>query len=1448
MADSDRDQTTTTTGSDLKDQARQAFGSIFSSANIIPLDKVKRLGVYRPEERPQLAAVFDRLTKFINAQYRLIDNQKIIIRLLDQGAVELTTEDQRQYSEVPEAERRTRLFMADLIQLASDIGKTLWSWEQSEQLREFGEVDEWYWLKELGEEAGTNQISNFFAKEKIAKLQRELFADIWHAFKVGEPEPTDEPAAAVPDASGATVPGEKLEAITAAYAASGKGGDSDAQTDTSETVTAKERTPAEELGIRERQIEQQTLLIKLQQELFENIVGDLTTKEIDQMWSDLEPGLIAEITDFFATHPELREKLAVASAGDSLVRSEIYQQFLLALHTNANLINRLTQMYTAASDRAVVVGPNRAVELEKSLKQAVDILGENQVSRIISHIEQTATIAQIPKTKPAPITTEASPLDQQVLLEPESKLQKSAFEYLTSHAEYEIFRKTRIFLHQLSPELDLSAQNIHTAIAEFARQETLSLTTTQLRLAQADPAYLRSLYERFASNLQRQYPEITNFLIDYGWFISQTSPAEAAQFEHIYRNGILGKTLSAKDALKTELQNTLKGAATAVVIENTITTIDAMILEFGDKAPEFVESISIDRLELAFGLASGTLTSETAPLFLTTLRGQMQLRLTELRMAGNPEFLAAGGFQGGVLPTTPKQTETVLAAVPLSRQLLTTTQSDTETTIAALGAPTKPVEKNHAAWWSSLPKDAQLQVYAKLMGSAAAGEYAAFSAVPFPDKLSALSNTEIRKMLVGIWSESPQLTPDQTAQFQTIDRELETLDRLVIAQVKTAELHKQVVAAIMQDIKDEQAAIIAAQLGLQVAEKASAQATIIAAVNSGQAPIPAQNLVTMNEALVQGGSNALVGADPYASNFAQQFAGRAGSLASSLRSAAMEKLKKKLAGNLLKGAATKAGLAATGVGLPAAAILTLLQNKTARKIVLGGGALLVAKTLYSLTTYGGALGAIAGGLIGGPIGALIGANVGAMIPGLGGQWTGLMGWTPHAPTSPFSTSGSTAGSLSSSGTSSLRALRSEGAANSSTAAHSVSSTGGESFSAANQTATAATPASGSTFVQGDPTAATTAAGSSSLTGLLGATTATVVATAAPLLGIGVGLFLSIQVLFIIYGAFLVDVPSEGLGGPTAELSKYATLTKKANPNTLPINIPSEVTYTVEFAPKSKYRLQITRVEDVFSYQGCDKTQANSCDLSLESPLELGSFPTESITSPAEVGYSVTINGSDVMVINSLTITFDVYDSAGTKLATNESITALESVVVGNPQVGCFVPGESGEAFITNFGTIYSMSWNDKNSASDFNKILSAYSNTVGANEQFTNLLCAKGPITLYRLDKNPNNYYGWAMGYSKIGFYADTFNNVVGTEYTLVHELGHIIDYRNAGLRASFTTLLPKNLYACFDYPGSTCSDGEAFPEAIARYATNYKNYNLKQKHPKVHTWLKNNIFGGIEY
>ncbi len=117
----------------------------------------------------------------------------------------------------------------------------------------------------------------------------------------------------------------------------------------------------------------------------------------------------------------------------------------------------------------------------------------------------------------------------------------------------------------------------------------------------------------------------------------------------------------------------------------------------------------------------------------------------------------------------------------------------------------------------------------------------------------------------------------------------------------------------------------------------------------------------------------------------------------------------------------------------------------------------------------------------------------------------------------------------------------------------------------------------------------------------------------------------------------------------------------------------------------------------------------------------------------------------------------------------------------------------------------------------------------------------------------PSSFVGAKVGLYEYGL---SFKES-SLEYTLVHELGHIIDYRNPGLRQQYLQV-PGGDSKCYTYPfPSMCSGAEAFAESIALYVvhetyyfsyTGHGYFDFPGKYPNQYEWLKDNVFGGVEF
>lgn len=177
---------------------------------------------------------------------------------------------------------------------------------------------------------------------------------------------------------------------------------------------------------------------------------------------------------------------------------------------------------------------------------------------------------------------------------------------------------------------------------------------------------------------------------------------------------------------------------------------------------------------------------------------------------------------------------------------------------------------------------------------------------------------------------------------------------------------------------------------------------------------------------------------------------------------------------------------------------------------------------------------------------------------------------------------------------------------------------------------------------------------------------------APLGGVLSILAVTAFVLTVIYGAFLVPVPTrttnriDTIVGGT--LSKYVEVTKLANPGKIENNTPTSIEYTIVIKPKAGYSIKIKSISDAFSGFGTTTTIP-------QSPLTIADFPQEAVTDmmSVEKKYSVTVgeNTVDALIMNAFVLTFDVVDSNNFTLATDETITSSASVSVGNPKMGCW---------------------------------------------------------------------------------------------------------------------------------------------------------------------------------
>lgn len=525
-------------------------------------------------------------------------------------------------------------------------------------------------------------------------------------------------------------------------------------------------------------------------------------------------------------------------------------------------------------------------------------------------------------------------------------------------------------------------------------------------------------------------------------------------------------------------------------------------------------------------------------------------------------------------------------------------------------------------------------------------------------------------------------------------------------------------------------------------------------------------------------------------------------------------------------------------------------KKEVTKKVAKEGAKSLLRTVGGPLAAGGLLGGVTGALLGAlqaaqPIAigasALAGAGVGFWIGGpigavIGGIAGGIAGWFGHGVTTSI--------------------------------VQSQVGTGfgfGEGISQAQQVTQAATSnvSSYSTSVASDVGSGL----SSSMPGTVGfgGSTASVATISLGATAGSLGLVAAVSTMSIaaIISTFQPDANTENLGPQPDEFSKYVEITKTASPERIANNQNTTVSYSIRITPKSGYTITPTALTDKFSYLGGGDAVAPS--LPDQTDIIVNNTDDEfalnqPLIGPVTIEYTVpNVTGVDVLVNNTFELVFDVVDAGGSTVTTGQKLKALASVTIGNPQLGCFVFGEPGYAFPN--GT-RSISWNP----GEQERVMRAFLSRAATNPMYVTLLCgeggSKGNVTIYRLPGS--EYGGWApsaLGGAAIGLYDLGLKySDASTEYTLIHEFGHIIDYRNPGLRQQY--LQARSSSSCYTYPiPSLCSGAEAFAEgsmlyvvyttyafSSGRYETGEQGtYNFKQRFPGDYEWFKNNMFGGKE-
>lgn len=371
--------------------------------------------------------------------------------------------------------------------------------------------------------------------------------------------------------------------------------------------------------------------------------------------------------------------------------------------------------------------------------------------------------------------------------------------------------------------------------------------------------------------------------------------------------------------------------------------------------------------------------------------------------------------------------------------------------------------------------------------------------------------------------------------------------------------------------------------------------------------------------------------------------------------------------------------------------------------------LLLQKLIGAVGAWGGAA---AGAAAGAGVGFLMGGPIGAVIGGVGGGIAGYLAGSKLAAlnaasgaellspglTSPIGFEGagsvlptSTAGAGATAGTPLTTSYGSSGGSASATAGSSqAASQSAFQSQALNTTAPSTTGAASAAQASQLGTSGTAAAGEAAATS--GATAA---AAQAPFLGSLAGLpilalipggsmfilaMITVYTLFVIFSAFLIPLPVGNLSGTNSTQSEYATLTKRAAPTEIADGSTATVIYKVTLQSRRNYRLKVTAVTDTantgFTFQSSRPTHVDpqvAPPATLLNPrISLADFSPDFDNQTQEKEYSVIFTGGkQVLVSNTVTITYDVQDTQGNVVATGETLSATANVNIGDHGVACW---------------------------------------------------------------------------------------------------------------------------------------------------------------------------------
>lgn len=163
---------------------------------------------------------------------------------------------------------------------------------------------------------------------------------------------------------------------------------------------------------------------------------------------------------------------------------------------------------------------------------------------------------------------------------------------------------------------------------------------------------------------------------------------------------------------------------------------------------------------------------------------------------------------------------------------------------------------------------------------------------------------------------------------------------------------------------------------------------------------------------------------------------------------------------------------------------------------------------------------------------------------------------------------------------------------------------------------------------------------------------------------------------VIFSSFLTPLPIGDSTVLNEVNNEFVSLSKVATPNNFPSNTTQEVTYTITIKTKPGKLIKLTSVEDSanngFSFQSARSPHSNPQFSPTGQYVSLGDFGQEAFSGIKSVNYSVVMSGgSNVLVQNLVSITFDVLDDDGNTIKSGEKISTNANVNIGDHGLACW---------------------------------------------------------------------------------------------------------------------------------------------------------------------------------